>query len=1110
MNRQKRLSSNRLAATSFALLVASFGVSSGCQIIAAVDRSSIETGGSGGSSTGGMGGAGGMTVCSTKDDCPGTDTVCRTRICMGGTCGFSNAASGTPTDNQIIGDCKHEICDGMGTVTTEPDATDTLDDMKDCTSDLCNAGSPENVPLAMGTVCASNGGTVCNDQGSCVECNASVDCADGLCLSNQCVPATCADAVKNGSETDIDCGGADCTRCADGLVCGIATDCQSGVCTNSLCTASSCVDMVDNGDETDVDCGGDTCGPCGPGLGCAQDNDCIGGSCSGTLCLATCTDNVTNSNETDIDCGGPVCSPCMTGQTCSVGSDCVTGVCTGGQCEAADCMDATKNGNETGIDCGGDCMTKCTDGDGCNVGTDCTSGVCSMMVCQAATCSDMTKNGLETDIDCGGGVCAGCGEGKICIQNVDCASNLCVMGICIGAVCGDGKLSAPEACDDGNLNAGDGCSVMCAVEMGYGCSGTPSTCTPICGDGMKLGAEACDDNNINNGDCCSSACTTESGCEIEPNDTDGTANTWAMVATGNKVKAFNNPTLDKDVFSIVVPPNNKGTLTAEVKDGPLGATCSSPTDIDSYLTVRNSSGTTIATNDDIIQPTNYCSKVSINNLDPGTYFVEAKRTTLAPAGIATYDYTLQIDLALIACGDGVLGAGESCDDTNTMNGDGCSSSCAIEQGWGCSGQPSICVLTCGNGMVTGNEQCDDGNTMNGDGCSDVCLFESTAEAEPNNVCAQASGPFLPPFLLDGAITPIGDQDFIAIDVPNYADLKIETFAPTYGTCAMGNDTVIELRGPNCSTVLVTDDEDGINSCSFIDSTIVADASARHLAPGTYFVRVEDYLNNGVISAYKLQVSFNALCGNGVQEGSEQCDGGANCAADCLLLPFCGDGFVANAEQCDDGATANGDGCSSTCTVEADYRCTGTPSICTMYETNCNDGIDNDGDGNTDSTDADCTLPIYFPGCQVGETLRVYKSFDTPKSIPDNSPMGVPSFISVVNNIGTIASTALLLNATHTWVEDIDATLISPANVSFDLTSDNGGSSDNYTGTLFQASCPLITSGMPPFTNCYAPEESLATLIGTPAQGTWQLNIADDATDDLGALTNWAVVLCVVP
>lgn len=41
------------------------------------------------------------------------------------------------------------------------------------------------------------------------------------------------------------------------------------------------------------------------------------------------------------------------------------------------------------------------------------------------------------------------------------------------------------------------------------------------------------------------------------------------------------------------------------------------------------------------------------------------------------------DEVLPFCGDGLLDLGESCDDGNMANGDGCSSSCAVESGWVC-------------------------------------------------------------------------------------------------------------------------------------------------------------------------------------------------------------------------------------------------------------------------------------------------------------------------------------------------------------------------------------------------------------------------------------------
>jgi cysteine-rich repeat protein len=44
--------------------------------------------------------------------------------------------------------------------------------------------------------------------------------------------------------------------------------------------------------------------------------------------------------------------------------------------------------------------------------------------------------------------------------------------------CGDGVVGGTEACDDGNMMAGDGCSPTCTVEPGFICAGNPSTCGP--------------------------------------------------------------------------------------------------------------------------------------------------------------------------------------------------------------------------------------------------------------------------------------------------------------------------------------------------------------------------------------------------------------------------------------------------------------------------------------------------------------------------------------------------------------------------------------------------------------------------------------------------------
>lgn len=54
-------------------------------------------------------------------------------------------------------------------------------------------------------------------------------------------PPSCNDGAKNQDETDVDCGGAKCAKCADGKICKAPLDCQNGGCglingQSGLCT----------------------------------------------------------------------------------------------------------------------------------------------------------------------------------------------------------------------------------------------------------------------------------------------------------------------------------------------------------------------------------------------------------------------------------------------------------------------------------------------------------------------------------------------------------------------------------------------------------------------------------------------------------------------------------------------------------------------------------------------------------------------------------------------------------------------------------------------------------------------------------------------------------
>ena len=71
------------------------------------------------------------------------------------------------------------------------------------------------------------------------------------------------------------------------------------------------------------------------------------------------------------------------------------------------------------------------------------------------------------------------------------------------------------------------------------------------------------------------------------------------------------------------------------------------------------------------------------------------------------------------CGDGVITAGESCDDENLFSGDGCDSSCQVEDRRVCFGEPSTCPVTQNDRISLGGNH---GCLLNGD--SDILCWGS--------------------------------------------------------------------------------------------------------------------------------------------------------------------------------------------------------------------------------------------------------------------------------------------------------------------------------------------------------------------------------------------------
>ena len=472
-------------------------------------------------------------ACITGKAC-GAASDCMSGVCTAGKCAppscSDSVKNGTETDVDCGGGCMVRCA--MGKMCTQG---------SDCASAVCASGACAAPSCSDGVKNGSEpdvdcGGSCASKCGDGKGCAAAGDCASGVCsaTTHTCATASCSDMVKNGHETDVDCGGGMCGGCANGKLCSIATDCTSGVCTAGKCATPTCMDVVKNGNETDVDCGGGVCMACTAGKSCLANTDCTSALCTGGRCPAAgCSDGAKNGSETDVDCGG-MCAPCANGKVCIIAADCTSGVCTGGKCATPSCMDGVANGGESDVDCGGATMClRCAATLKCTAKTDCASGVCTNGVCQTATCSDTVKNGSESDVDCGGSKCAGCPTGGACMAGGDCASGVCASsGKCAAPTCSDGVANGSETDIDcggsscGPCANGKMCKVIGDCQSGVCTNGTcaaPSCTDKVkngvetdvdCGGAASMGCSRCGIGQMcgANSDCVSGLCNTSGVC----------------------------------------------------------------------------------------------------------------------------------------------------------------------------------------------------------------------------------------------------------------------------------------------------------------------------------------------------------------------------------------------------------------------------------------------------------------------------------------------------------------------------------------------------------------------------------------------------------------------
>lgn len=114
----------------------------------------------------------------------------------------------------------------------------------------------------------------------------------------------------------------------------------------------------------------------------------------------------------------------------------------------------------------------------------------------------------------------------------------------------------------------------------------------------------------------------------------------------------------------------------------------------------------------------------------------------------------------------------------------------------------------------------------------------------------------------------------------------------------------------------------------------------------------------------------------------------------------------------------------------------------------------------------------------------------------------PSTLDTIN----FGLESVCLDITHTYVSDLDVSLVAPDGTVSVLFSSIGGGGDDVTNTCFSQDSPNpIATGNPPYGGWFSPMNQFGVVNnGQNPNGTWYLRITDNYNADQGTLNSWSI------